>query len=64
MAELWYQVRQLPDLTLNKYVSLGSRGVDSTLEKHIAFLNQNNRKGILSELSFSSIISPAYRSET
>ena len=52
MAELWYQVQQIPDLTLNKYAALEGSGVDSVLEKHIAFLRQLNRKGIVSGLSF------------
>lgn len=52
MAELWYTVKQLPDLTLNKYSSLEGNGVDGVLEKHIAFLRQLNRSGIVSGLSF------------
>lgn len=52
MAELWYQLTHLPDLTLNKYASLEGGGVDDVLEKHIAFLRQLNRKGIVSDVSF------------
>ena len=52
MAELWYALNQLPDLTLNKYSSLEGSGVDGVIEKHIAFLRQLNRVGIVSELSF------------
>lgn len=52
MAELWYRLKQLPDLTLNKYASLDGSGVDGVLEKHIAFLRQLNRKGIVSGLSY------------
>lgn len=52
MAELWYRLTQLPDLTLNKYSSLEGRGVDGVLEKHIAFLRQLNRKGIVSNISY------------
>lgn len=52
MAELWYKLKQIPDLTLNKYASLEGRGVDGVIEKHIAFLRQLNRKGIVSNLSF------------
>ena len=52
MAELWYRLTQLPDLTLNKYASLEGRGVDGVIEKHIAFLRQLNRKGIVSGLSY------------
>lgn len=52
MAELWYRLTQLPDLTLNKYASLDGNGVDGVIEKHIAFLRQLNRKGIVSGLSY------------
>lgn len=52
MAELWYMVNQLPDLTLNKYSSLEGNGVDGVIEKHIAFLRQLNRAGIVSGLSY------------
>lgn len=52
MAELWYRLTQLPDLTLNKYASLEGSGVDGVIEKHIAFLRQLNRKGIVSGLSY------------
>ena len=52
MAELWYRLRQLPDLTLNKYASLEENGVDGVLENHSAFLRQLNRKGLIAGLSF------------
>lgn len=52
MGELWYRLTQLPDLTLNKYASLEGNGVDGVIEKHIAFLRQINRKGIVSGLSY------------
>lgn len=52
MAELWYRLTQIPDLTLNKYSSLDGNGVDGVIEKHIAFLRQLNRKGIVSGLSY------------
>ena len=52
MADLWYTVNQLPDLTLNKYSSLEGNGVDGVIEKHIAFLRQLNRAGIVSGLSY------------
>lgn len=52
MAELWFGLKEIPDLTLNKYASLEENGVDGVLEKHIAFLRQLNRKGIVSGLSF------------
>lgn len=52
MAYLCYKLKELPDLTLNKYASLEGRGVDGVLEKHIAFLRLLNRKGIVSDISF------------
>ncbi len=52
MAYLCYKLKELPDLTLNKYASLEGRGVDGVLEKHIAFLRLLNRKGIVSDVSF------------
>lgn len=52
MADLWYRLEQVPDLTLSKYSSLEECGVDGVLEKHIPFLRQLNRKGLVSNLSF------------
>lgn len=52
MAELWYRLTQVPDLTLNKYSSLEGNGIDGVIEKHVAFLRQLNRKGIVSGLSY------------
>ena len=52
MDELWYTINQLPDLTLNKYSSLEDNGVDGVIEKHISFLRQLNRAGIVSGLSY------------
>lgn len=52
MAELWYRLNKLPDLTLSRYASLEDSGVGGVLEKHIAFLRLLNRKGIVSAVSF------------
>lgn len=49
--ELCYKIEVIPDLSLNKYSSLDGNGVQGVLEKHIAFLRQWNRKGILSGIS-------------
>lgn len=49
--ELCYRIETIPDLTLNKYSSLDGSGVEGVLEKHLAFLRQWNRKGILSGVS-------------
>ena len=48
IKELCYKIEVIPDLTLNKYSSLDGNGVDGVLEKHLAFLRQWNRKGVLS----------------
>ena len=50
--EKWYKLEHIPDLTLNKYSSLEDKGVDGVIKKHIAFLRQINRKGIVSNVSF------------
>lgn len=52
MADIWYTINQLPDLTLNKYSSLEDNGVDGVIKKHISFLRQLNRAGIVSGLSY------------
>lgn len=52
MSEYCYKLENIPDLTLNKYASLEGKGVDGILDKHIAFLRQWNRKGIVSRTSF------------
>ena len=51
-SEIWFRVSKLPDLTLTKYSSLEETGVSGVLEKHIAFLRQLNRKGVISRVSF------------
>ncbi|MFR3443036.1 MAG: ATP-binding protein [Coprococcus sp.] len=50
--EIWFRVSKLPDLTLSRYSSLEEAGVSGVLEKHIAFLRQLNRKGVISNVSF------------
>lgn len=51
IKELCYKIEVIPDLILNKYASLEWNGVDGVLEKHLAFLRQWNRKGVLSGTS-------------
>lgn len=51
MAQSWFVLSQIPDLTLNKYSSLASGGVDGVLKRHSAFLRQLNRKGVVSGVS-------------
>ena len=50
-SELCYLIEEIPDLTLNKYASLDGSGVDGVLKRHLAFLRQWNRKGLLSDTS-------------
>jgi hypothetical protein len=49
--ELCYKIEVLPDLTLNKYASLEENGVEGVLEKHLAFLRQWNRMGLMHGIS-------------
>lgn len=49
--ELCYLLEELPDLTLDQYASLEGGGVEAVLEKHVAFLRQWNRKGVLTGVS-------------
>lgn len=48
---LFFHATKIPDLSLNKYCSGEKHGVKGMLDKHIAFLRQWNRKGILSGVS-------------
>ena len=52
MMEYCYRLNQILDLSLNKYASLEGTGVEGILERHITFLRQWNRKGIISNTSF------------
>ena len=51
VTERCYRIAVLPDLCLTKYASLDGNGVEGVLEKHLAFLRQWNRKGVLSGVS-------------
>lgn len=51
MAEIFYKLDYIPDLSLKKYSSLEESGVDGVLNKHVEFLRQWNRKGLLSGVS-------------
>lgn len=44
MKEFYYELKQLPDLTLNKYAALGDNSVEGVLEKQKSFLRQLHRK--------------------
>ncbi len=50
-VNLFFRVTKIPDLSLNKYCAGENNGVSGMLDKHIAFLRQWNRKGILSGVS-------------
>jgi len=51
IEERWYSLDEIPDLSLNKYASFDDGSVDGILSKHLAFLRQLNRKGILSRIT-------------
>ncbi|MBQ5755070.1 MAG: hypothetical protein IIV90_05325 [Oscillospiraceae bacterium] len=48
MASVYFEVRRLPDLTLNKYSALEGGGISDVLEMHRSFYRQLHRKGMLS----------------
>lgn len=43
MNSLYYEIREIPDLSLAKYQSLGEMGVEGVLTKHASFLRQWQR---------------------
>ena len=47
MEWLFYEIREIPDLSLVKYQMLGESGVEGVLEKHVAFLRQWQRLSII-----------------
>ncbi len=52
MAYWYFELDQVPDLSLSKYMSLDEAGVEGVLKKHSSFLRQLNRKGLLSRVFF------------
>ena len=52
MSILCFHIDQIPDLSLNKYQTLASSGVDGVLERHSNFLRQWHGICIESETSF------------
>lgn len=48
----FFDLEQVPDLSLTKYMSLDESGVNGVISKHLSFLRQLNRKGILSKVFF------------
>lgn len=49
----WYfDLEKIPDLSLTKYMPLDESGVNGVISKHLSFLRQLNRKGILSRVFF------------
>lgn len=51
MAEIFYSLNKIPDLSLSRYSSLEENGVEGVLKKHLAFLRQINRIGIIARIS-------------
>ena len=54
-SQIWFRISKLPDLTLMKCASLEGNGIGDILEKHLSFLRLLNRKGIISNISFSDV---------
>ena len=52
MRRLCFQVKQLPDLSLNKYQSLSDTGVQGVLKRHESFLRQWHGISYASNTSF------------
>lgn len=52
MSYWYFELDQIPDLSLSKYMSLDESGVDGVLKKQSSFLRQLNRKGLLSKVFF------------
>lgn len=52
MSYWFFELDQIPDLSLSKYMSLDESGVDGVLKKQSSFLRQLNRKGLLSKVFF------------
>lgn len=52
MSYWFFELDQIPDLSLSKYMSLDESGVDGVLKKQSSFLRQLNRKGVLSKVFF------------
>ena len=48
----FFDLEKVPDLSLTKYMSLDESGVNGVISKHLSFLRQLNRKGILSRVFF------------
>ena len=57
MAYWFFELDEIPDLSLSKYMSLDETGVEGVLKKHNSFLRQLNRKGLLSKVFFHLIYS-------
>ncbi len=51
ISELGFEIREIPDMTLKKYSSLDENGVEGVLRKHLTFLRDWNREGLISGLS-------------
>ena len=52
MAQHYYVLEQIPDLSLSKYASLDQSGVGGVLSAHSSFWRQLNRRGLFTGESF------------
>lgn len=50
MSEMMYEVKELPDLSLTKYQSLGEQGIEGVIKQHNSFLRQWQRNSCLLNL--------------
>ena len=46
---LVYELKQIPDLTLNKYAVFNNGGVEGVISEHTSFWHQLNRRGMMLE---------------
>jgi hypothetical protein len=51
MANAYFELKTLPDLSLNKYKMFDENGVEGVLKKHSEFLRLWNQKGLISKIS-------------
>ena len=52
MEQSYYILRQLPDLSLNKYATMDEGNADGVLQAHETFWRQMHRRGILAQDAF------------
>ncbi len=57
MKQIYFKLKEIPDLSLNKYQSLSNSGVNGIIERHTAFLRQWHRAAMLGEISLHLLVS-------